>query len=381
MRPSRTASSSASGIDAADVFACRSTVVDHLAPRHAQFVRGRIDDPDVRLVRDQPVDRLGGRAVGGERLVRGLRQHLHGELEHRAAVHVHERRARRRRHRRASRARRASRDGGRRRAGATKGCPARARAPARRRPRRRRTARTCRDRSSRGCASRSRRRRPARCAPSRTRRSGRRWRARRRIRCTPPARRTRARLRRRASPAGCIAVDGKHHVGRRRRDDDEVDVRGRDAARPRGQPATHAARDRSSARPARRSGARESPCARGSTHRSCRCAARDRRWSGSSPAGSRRSRRFGYASAAVRVDGRMPCRATDDRHRRHPLGDLVEHAVRRLGVGLGKRVSEREHIGAAVALHHDALQPDQRRAVVPPRIDPALERPSAPDRR
>ena len=60
-----------------------------------------------------------------------------------------------------------------------------------------------------------------------------------------------------------------------------------------------------------------------------------------------------------------------DRHRRDALRDPVEHAVRDLGVRLVQRVLERERVGAAVALHDDALQADERRAVVAARIDRA----------
>ena len=48
--------------------------------------------------------------------------------------------------------------------------------------------------------------------------------------------------------------------------------------------------------------------------------------------------------------------------------------MRRLGVGLVQRELERQRVGAAVALHDDAHEPDQRRAVVPARIHPPLER-------
>ena len=48
--------------------------------------------------------------------------------------------------------------------------------------------------------------------------------------------------------------------------------------------------------------------------------------------------------------------------------------MRDFGVRLAQRVAEAQHVGAAVALHDDALQADQRRAVVAARIDALLER-------
>ena len=61
MRPSRTATSSASGIDAAEVLACRSTVTTIFSCGNVQLPRGRVHDAQVGLVRDQPVDRAGRR--------------------------------------------------------------------------------------------------------------------------------------------------------------------------------------------------------------------------------------------------------------------------------------------------------------------------------
>ena len=73
-------------------------------------------------------------------------------------------------------------------------------------------------------------------------------------------------------------------------------------------------------------------------------------------------------------------------HRRRGLGAGTRHArrsrarsssstpLRDLGVRLVERVREAERVGAAVALHHDALQPDQRGAVVAAMIDAVLER-------
>jgi hypothetical protein len=49
-----------------------------------------------------------------------------------------------------------------------------------------------------------------------------------------------------------------------------------------------------------------------------------------------------------------------------------------LGVRLAQRKGEREPVGAAVALDHDALEPDQRCAVVAARIDALLERAQPP---
>ena len=95
-----------------------------------------------------------------------------------------------------------------------------------------------------------------------------------------------------------------------------------------------------------------------------------------------RCRRCGYAWDARRIGGlRCGCDGRDGGHRRDPLRDAVEHAVRDFGVRLVQRDAKRERVRAAMALHDDALQADERRAVVAARIDAPLEAPSAPDRR
>ncbi len=66
---------------------------DHALGRHVQLLRGRVHDADVRLMRNQPVDRGGFEPVHGQRFLRDLREDLHRELEHRIAFHGQERRA------------------------------------------------------------------------------------------------------------------------------------------------------------------------------------------------------------------------------------------------------------------------------------------------
>ena len=56
MRPSLTATLSASGIEAAEVLPCWSTVDDHLLRRDAELAGGVVDDALVGLVRHEPVD-------------------------------------------------------------------------------------------------------------------------------------------------------------------------------------------------------------------------------------------------------------------------------------------------------------------------------------
>src|SRR6266567_193853 len=62
-------------------------------------------------------------------------------------------------------------------------------------------------------------------------------------------------------------------------------------------------------------------------------------------------------------------------HRSEALRDAFENVVSRLGVCLHERVTESEHVGRSVALDNHALEPDQRGAVVSPRVDATLERP------
>ena len=207
-----------------------STII--FVERQAELLRGRVHDADIGLVRNQPVDRVRPscrsrpalpRATSASTLTANLNTALpsiwrngmpltapfatvpgNAEDVAIAAVGVQMRRQDARRRRRQS---------------------------ARPRRRRRRTARRCRGRSSRGCANRSRRRRPARCA--RCRSSPCRSASAERVDEAAADRlhvERRAAASRQAWPAGCSGRR-KDHVGRRRRDDDQIDVRGRDARR------------------------------------------------------------------------------------------------------------------------------------------------------
>ena len=87
--PARTASSSASGIDAAEVLPCSVDRDDQLLERQLQLLRRALHDADVGLVRNQPVDVGLGPAGLRERRARAtLFEHADGELEHRLAVHL-----------------------------------------------------------------------------------------------------------------------------------------------------------------------------------------------------------------------------------------------------------------------------------------------------
>ena len=128
----------------------------HALHRHAELVRGHRHDPQVRLVRHQPVDVGGGEPGAVERRGAGL-----GELDHRVLEDLLARpssRRRRCRSRTGRRRRRAGRGSGRRNAGRWRGCRG---PPACRRPRpprgsaRRRRRRTAR-RSTRSVKSRMR---------------------------------------------------------------------------------------------------------------------------------------------------------------------------------------------------------------------------------
>ena len=122
--PSRTASSSASGIDAADVLPCSSTVTISLSSGSFSFLRRALHDADVGLVRDQPVD-VGLAAAGlREHRARDALEHADGELEHRLAVHLQQRIAEHLAAGDRARARTGCRRGGRRRAARWPGCPA-----------------------------------------------------------------------------------------------------------------------------------------------------------------------------------------------------------------------------------------------------------------
>src|SRR5262249_39331394 len=64
-------------------------VVVHLVPRDVQHVDRRVDDADVRLVRDVQVDVAGPQTAGVQYVLNGIAQDVHGPAKDRAAVHVH----------------------------------------------------------------------------------------------------------------------------------------------------------------------------------------------------------------------------------------------------------------------------------------------------
>ena len=170
MRPSSTASASASGIEAAEVLAWRSTVTTTFSAGSCEPLADGVDDPPVGLVRHQPVE-VGRREAAlvehGRAPRRPARRPRGGTPRGRSSADGRWCRSRtgRRRHR-------GRRSGGRRRPDGSPGCRGRCAVPgcclgaqdhgARRR---RRTARRCRGPASRAGARRSRRRSPARCAP------------------------------------------------------------------------------------------------------------------------------------------------------------------------------------------------------------------------
>ena len=83
IRPSRTAASSASGTEAAEVLACWSTVTITLRRIEAELPRGGVEDALVGLVRHHPVDLVGLVAGGLEHLA----EHV-GEVDDRVAEHL-----------------------------------------------------------------------------------------------------------------------------------------------------------------------------------------------------------------------------------------------------------------------------------------------------
>ncbi len=87
MRPSRHASASASGTEAADVLACRSTVTTTRSCASPSLRAHRVDDALVGLMRHQPVDIAPGQAVGGQRFVHRLGEPGDRVTEHLAPVH------------------------------------------------------------------------------------------------------------------------------------------------------------------------------------------------------------------------------------------------------------------------------------------------------
>ena len=142
----------------------------HPLRRQAELAAHRVDDPQIGLVRHQPVDVALRQPVGGERLVHRLGEPDHRVAEHLAAVHHQMARpvaAARPRHRHTG-----YRPACPGHAGGWRECRGRCcRCPCRRagtpHPRRRRTARRCRGPASSGCANRPRCRSPARRAPGR----------------------------------------------------------------------------------------------------------------------------------------------------------------------------------------------------------------------
>jgi hypothetical protein len=167
MRPSRTAVSSASGIDAAEVLPCEATVITMLFHRQVEASRRGLQDADVGLMRHQPVQRRHRQTRRVHQFDRRIAQHAHGELEHGLPVHLQQRIAG---HGTTAHMAGHRQDvvvaaiGVQRRPG----CPARPRLPARRRRRRRRTARRCRGHSSRGCGKTLPNPPPARTCASRS---------------------------------------------------------------------------------------------------------------------------------------------------------------------------------------------------------------------
>ena len=61
---------------------------NHALRRQAELAAHGVDDADIGLVRDQPVDVAAGEGVGGQRLVHAFREALHGVAEHFAPVHA-----------------------------------------------------------------------------------------------------------------------------------------------------------------------------------------------------------------------------------------------------------------------------------------------------
>ena len=86
--------SRASGIEAAEVLACRSIVMTILFGGQAEFSSHGIDDPAVRLMRNQPVDICRDEIVGAQSLVDDLAQALNGMTKDLAALHPQKARAR-----------------------------------------------------------------------------------------------------------------------------------------------------------------------------------------------------------------------------------------------------------------------------------------------
>ena len=79
--------SSASGTDAAEVLACRSTVITTFSGGSPSFLRGRIEDPGVGLVRNDPVDIRGIEADLGKHFAEDLGEIDDGVAENFAALH------------------------------------------------------------------------------------------------------------------------------------------------------------------------------------------------------------------------------------------------------------------------------------------------------
>ena len=128
-------------------------------------------------------------------------------------------------------------------------------------------------------------------------------------------------------------------------------------------------RGRRSARPRRRGGAGRCRCARGSTRRRCRPAAKLVVASPRAPAGRRRRR----STTDLSITVRRPPRAWPA-----PAAGLIA-PISSMILSIGAladevdrdadRGGEADGVGAAVALHHDAVQAEEHGAVVAPRIE------------
>ncbi len=241
-------------------------------------------------------------------------------------------------------------------------------APPRRR--RRRTARRCRGPSSRGCARRSRRRSPARVRA---------W----------PARMKLSAIGERIDEAGADRLHveggaarscrarlhlggggGKGVVGRRGGQHDQVDLVGR-RCRPPSSAARAAAIARSEVSLARRRRYGAGGCRCAATIHSSEVSSRVGQLGvGDDPlaADRRRSRRPASGRPCQSAADLRACRGCRrGRQRAKLVADLVEEAVGRHVDGDADGVGEAERVGAAMALHRDAVEAEEDGAVVAPR--------------
>ena len=88
MRPSSSASTSASGIDADEVLPVVCSTVAVRSHGDAEALARGVDDPDVGLVGDDERDVVGGDAGVGHGLLAGVHHDAHRPPEHLAPVHV-----------------------------------------------------------------------------------------------------------------------------------------------------------------------------------------------------------------------------------------------------------------------------------------------------